>query len=907
MRKSIRHALMCFVLLYSTTVTAQKISGTITSGGNPLSGISISAKPSSKGTVTDNDGKYSLPLPSGTYKITFSGTGYQSVTESVTLTGTDEKTIDAALSVATEALQEVIMTGTRSMPRSSANSPLPIDNFDSKSLKSTGQMTFDKALQYRVPSFNTVQTPVNDATSLLDPYEIRNMGPSRTLILINGKRKNMSSLVYTQTSPGRGETGADISAIPTDAIERVEILRDGASAQYGSDAIAGVMNIILKKNTNGGSVTLRTGITGKGDGETYGISLNNGSSVGEKGFINYTVDFSKVALANRPGILSAADEAAYWGVPLATTQAFLNLKPDGGNINGAPETSAAKFEVNGGNDLSATTEIYYNAAYIVKKVNSYANYRAPYWRKASDFPYLPSLFGNGTPSSYVGYVPTFIGDLNDYNATLGFKSKNNGWVTDLSLTAGGNSQDYTVTNSHNRSKDASGNFIYAPDPNVYVGQNTFKPGGTKFKHLVGNLDITKAVAENLSIGFGSEVRTENFEVVAGDKQSYDGLGADSYQGNTPENSGKFNRYNFGAYFDLAYDVTKDFLINGTIRGENYSDFGSATVWKVSSRYKTLADKLTFRGSASTGFRAPSLHQIYTEKSQSTFSGGAIQITGIINNVSTAARTNGVPKLNPEKSTNLTFGVGVKPSRNFSITLDYYHIKVKDRIVLGNLINFGLGEQAFFVNAINSVTSGIDFVAEYKNLRLGKGKVGLNLSGNYTVSNKVDGAVNNPKSVKDLTGTLAGQTVFNATQDALMFTSRPKFKYILGVNYEVGVWGFSVNNTVFGPTKFRQADFSDKGLYTEFKTAVVTDLGVNFSATQKLSFAFNINNIFNVIPKYKIKSDGSASANAIVNNPALLRAQDLNITFDGRYDITTYDGSQFSQLGRLFSLSINYKF
>jgi iron complex outermembrane recepter protein len=899
--------LMCIAILYSTAVMAQKISGTVSSGGSPLTGISVSAKPSGKGTTTGTDGKYSLSLPAGTYKIIFTGTGYQSVTENVTLADGEEKTVDAVLSIATEALQEVIMTGTRSMPRSSANSPLPVDNFDSKSLKSTGQMTFDKALQYRVPSFNTVQTPVNDATSLLDPYEIRNMGPSRTLILINGKRKNMSSLVYTQTSPGRGETGADISAIPTDAIERVEILRDGASAQYGSDAIAGVMNIILKKNTNGGAVTLRTGITGKGDGETYGISLNNGSAIGEKGFINYTVDFSKVALANRPGILSAADEAAYWGVPLETTQAFLKLKPDGGNVNGAPETSAAKFEVNGGNDLSATTQIYYNAAYIVKKVNSYANYRAPYWRKVSDYPYLASLYGNGTPSSYVGYVPTFIGDLNDFNATLGFKSKNNGWVTDASLTAGGNSQDYTVTNSQNRSKDTSGNFIYAPDPNVYVGQNTFKPGGTKFRHLVGNLDITKQVAENLSIGFGSEVRTENFEIVAGDKQSYDGLGADSYQGNTPENSGKFNRYNFGAYFDLAYDVSKDFLINGTIRGENYSDFGSATVWKISSRYKTLDDKLTFRGSVSTGFRAPSLHQIYTEKSQSTFSGGAIQITGIINNVSTAARTNGVPKLNPEKSTNLTFGVGVKPSRNFSLTLDYYHIKVKDRIVLGNLVNFGLGEQAFFVNAINSLTSGIDFVAEYKNLQLGKGKVGLNLSGNYTISNKVDGEVNNPSSVKALTGPLAGQTVFNATQDALMFTSRPKFKYILGLNYEVGVLGFSLNNTVFGPTKFRQADFTDKGLYTEFKTAAVTDLGVSFSATQKLSFAFNINNIFNVIPKYKIKSDGSASANAIVNDPASLRAQDLNITFDGRYDITTYDGSQFSQLGRLFSLSINYKF
>ena len=907
MKKLLSLSMLCFVLLFSTNLLAQKLSGTVTADGAVQASVSVTAKPTNKGTTTNSEGKYTLALAAGTYKITFSNTGFTPVVETVTVAAGEDKTLDVVLTAITEKLDEVLIVGTRSLPRSSGNSPLPVDNFDAKSLKSTGQLTFDKALQYRVPSFNTVQTPVNDATSLLDPYEIRNMGPSRTLILINGKRKNMSSLVYTQTSPGRGETGADISAIPTDAIERVEILRDGASAQYGSDAIAGVMNIILKKNTNGGSATLRTGITGKGDGKMYGISVNNGSTIGEKGFINYTIDFSKIGLANRPGILSAADEAAYWGVPLARTQAFLALKPDGGNINGAPETVAAKFEMNGGNELSSTTNLYYNAAYIVKKVNSYANYRAPYWRNVSDMPYLASLYGTGTAASYIGYVPTFIGDLNDYNATLGFKSKINGWVSDASLTAGGNSQDYTVTNSQNRSKDGAGNFIYAPNPNIYIGQNTFRPGGTKFKHLVGNIDISKVVAENVSIGFGSEVRTENFEVTAGDKQSYDGVGADSYQGNTPENSGKFNRYNLGAYFDMAWDVTKDFLINGTIRGENYSDFGTATVWKVSSRYKALDNKLTFRGSASTGFRAPSLHQIYTEKSQSTFAGGSIQVTGIINNVSTAARTNGVPKLTPEKSTNLTFGIGLKPSRNFNVTVDYYNIKVKDRIVLGNLVDFGAGGQAFFVNGINSITSGIDFVAEYKNLKAGNGKLGFNLSGNYTTANKVDGAVNNPASVKALTGTLAGQTVFNATQDALMFTSRPKFKYIFGISYDLGDWGFSLNNTTFGPTKFKQADFSNPGLYTEFKTANVTDLGINYAATKKLSIAFNINNFLNVIPKYTIKSDGSASANAIVNNPALLRNEDLNITFDGRYNITTYDGSQFSQLGTMFSLSVNYKF
>jgi iron complex outermembrane receptor protein len=889
--------LVLIFLLNATFMLAQKeITGVVKDKtGAPLPGVNIVEKGTSNGVSTNGDGAYKLKVQEGASLI-FSYIGYNTVSRLATTS-----IINVDLNEeGGQNLNEVIVTGTRTAPRSNTTSALPIDVLSAKDLASTGQATFDKALQYKIPSFNTVQTPVNDATSLLDPYEIRNMGPSRTLILINGKRKNMSALLYTQTSPGRGETGADISAIPTDAIERVEILRDGASAQYGSDAIAGVMNIILKKNNSGGSVTLRSGITGKGDGEMLGISINNGSTVGDRGFINYTVDFSKVKLANRPGTLNAQDESDYWGVPLATTQAFLAIKPDGGNVNGSPETAAAKFEVNGGSDMSENTHFYYNAAYVYKKVNSFANYRAPYWRTAADMPYLSSLYGTGTAASYLGYVPTFIGDLNDYNGTLGVKNTTNGWNTDASITFGGNTQTYMVSNSQNRSKDSAGNFIYAAKPNIYTGQTTFHPGGTAFNHIVGNIDVSKVLTDQISIGFGSEFRTENFEIVAGDKQSYDGMGADSFQGNDPANSGKFNRYNVGAYLDVAVDFTKDFLVNGTVRHEDYSDFGTANVWKLSTRYKFADDKFTLRGSISTGFRAPSLHQIYTEKSQSTFSGGAIAVTGIINNVSTAARALGVPKLTAEKSENITLGFGIKPVKNFNFTLDYYNIKVKDRIVLGNLVN----DQAYFVNAIDTRTSGLDFVAGYRNIMLGSGKMALNLSGNYTIENKRIGDVKNPASVTALPG---NQTVFNATQDALMFTSRPKFKYIFGGDYEIGKFNFSLNNTVFGPTKFKNADYSDPGLTTEFKTKLVTDLGANFNATKNLSFALNINNLFNVLPQYKITSDGSASANAIVNSPALLHAQEMNITFDGRYSQMTYDGYQFSQLGTMFNLSLNYKF
>lgn len=896
--------LLLLLLLNVTFLFAQKeISGVVKDNvGNALPGVNIVEKGTRNSVSTDIDGVYKISVEEGA-TLVFSYIGYANVEKAAT-----GSVLNVTLSAeGQQSLDEVVVTGTRTAPRSNTTSALPIDILSAKDLTSTGQATFDKALQYRIPSFNTVQTPVNDATSLLDPYEIRNMGPSRTLILINGKRKNMSALLYTQTSPGRGETGADISAIPTDAIERVEILRDGASAQYGSDAIAGVMNIILKKSTNGGAVTLRTGITGKGDGEMIGVSINNGTTVGDKGFVNYTVDFSKVMLANRPGILDAQDEADYWGAPLAVTQAYLAKKPDGGNVNGSPETAAAKFQVNGGKELSENSSLYYNAAYVYKKVNSFANYRAPYWRSVDSMPYLASLYGNGTPSSYLGYVPTFIGDLNDYNATLGYKSVTNGWNTDASVTIGGNKQVYTVTNSQNRSfidADNDGEqdnfvsepFIYANNPNIYTGQTTFRPGGTAFNHVVGNIDISKVISDKVSIGFGSEFRTENFEVIAGDVQSYTGSGADSFQGNDPANSGKFNRYNVGAYADIAIDFTDDFLVNGTVRHENYSDFGAANVWKISSRYKFAEDKFTLRGSLSTGFRAPSLHQIYTEKSQSTFAGGAIAVTGIISNVSTAARSLGVPKLTAEKSENLTLGFGFKPTKNFNFTLDYYNIKVKDRIVLGNLIN----NQAYFVNAIDSRTAGLDFVASYRNIILGTGKLALNLSGNYTLQNERIGSVRNPASA-------GSQTVFNATQDALMFTSRPQFKYIFGGDYEINKWVFSLNNTVFGPTKFKNADYTDPGLTTVFETKIVTDLGINFNATKKLSLALNVNNLFNVLPKYNIKSDGSASANAIVADPALLHAQDMAITFNGRYSNMTYDGFHFSQLGTMFNLSMNYKF
>ncbi len=921
--------LLFFIGSIFHVLSQSKIKGKVVDVNNePLPGASVVEKGTSNGTSTDFNGLFELSV-SDNATLVVSFTGFD--TQEVAVGGKTELTI-----VLKEGLEldEVVVTGSRTPPRSNTSSPLPVDIVGVKELQATGQTTFDKALQYKIPSFNTVNTPVNDATSLLDPYEIRNMGPSRTLILINGKRKNLSALLYTQTSPGRGETGADISGIPTDAIKTIQILRDGASAQYGSDAIAGVMNIILKDDYKKGSATFRAGITGEGDGEMLGVSVNDGSEIGDdKGFINYTVDFSKTALANRPGTVSAEGEAADFGASLADVQEFLSRRPDAGNVNGSPETTAAKFLINGGVDLSKESELYFNAAYVYKKVSSFANYRTPYWRTITDFPYLANFFpGNHptNPGGYDGYVPTFEGDLNDYNATLGFKSKINDWNVDGSITIGGNQQTYKVNNSHNRNVvlspatwvDANGNGIVdageMTESSQLYRENSpisFDPGGTAFNHVVGNIDISKRLSDQVAIAVGAEFRTENFEVIEGDLASYDGGGADSFAGNLPENSGNFNRYNLGGYFDVAWDISEDFLLNGTIRAENFSDFGSTFVWKASSRYKFADDKYTLRASVSTGFRAPTLHQIYTQKAQYSFvPGQGIQVGGLVNNISPQARLLGIPKLTAEESTNFTVGLGGKPFKNFSFTIDYYNIAVDDRIVLSTELTppstpafAGLSDVSFFVNAIDTKTSGLDVVLNYKNLELGEGKLGFNLSGNYTIQNERDGAVKNPAFAAN-----SGQSVVNATQEALFFTSRPQTKWILGTTYDIDKFSFSLNNTYFGKTTFKQQGLDDN-LRTEFTPNIVTDLGINYNVTEKITIAANINNILNVLPEWEFVAE-NAAGQAIINDTTVtstgltpIQNQSNLITFNQRYSQMTYDGYHFSQLGTLFNLSINYRF
>ncbi|MBL7818207.1 MAG: TonB-dependent receptor [Saprospiraceae bacterium] len=947
MKKTIQSLVALATLLFCTVaLNAQMtISGTISDKNGGLPGVSVVVKGTTTGAQTDGDGKFSFTAPKGATTLVISSVGYTSQEIAIPASGV----VNVTLADSDNVLGEVVIsTGSRNTQRTVTDTPLPIDILGASDLKMTGQTSFDKALQYRVPSFNSVNTPVNDATTLLDPWEIRNMGPSRTLILINGKRKNLSSLLYVQFSPGRGETGVDLSAIPQDAIKRVEILRDGASAQYGSDAIAGVMNVILKDkydyttlNINMGTTTSKgnavaTPIPGNGYGGNYSVALNSGTNLGGKGYINYTVDLSQSNSIVRSGIVDIPTEIATFGDGAGGAQdqlikAYLKDYPTGNNINGSGEITAAKFLVNGGFKIGDNSEIYANAAMVKKRVLSYANFRQPYWRQ--DRGLLHKATDNGGKNyitaatlafsedavdlykGYIGYVPTFEGDLSDYNATIGARNETNGWKSDLSLTVGGNQQSYTVDNTVNRTLGKA-------------SPTRFKPGGFGFKHTVGNIDISKNVTDKFGIAFGAEARSESFTIVAGDTASYSGEGANSFPGLNATNAGTNSRFNIGAYVDLSYDINEDFMINATGRTEKYSDFGNANVWKISSRYKLADDKVTLRASASTGFRAPSLHQIYAQSVQASFVNGFIQLAGLFNNRSAQARALGIDALRPEKSTNITVGAGLNPMKNLSITLDYFSINVKDRIVysssissssatstLGKILtNAGVRNISFFINGIETNTSGLDYVVAYRNIPLGAGKLTANLAGNFILKNEIVGTPNDPAAIKS-----DNASILNAQIKSLLVESRPAYKSILGFDYSLDKWVVNLNNTLIGPTAFRDLDNGGGDMnYIKavFKPAVVTDLSIGYSFNKKVSVTLNCNNLLNVLPKWDLEFNpitpganptGEAAAKATLADPAKKSLLRGFLGFSGRYDILGYNGSQFSQVGRMLNAQLSFKF
>lgn len=795
--------------------------------GTPLIGATVQEQGTFNGTVTDFDGAFSLETATANPVLLFSYTGYADH-----FVVSDGTVINVSLSEGS-MLDEVVVTGTRGKPRTVLGSPVPVDNINAAELRRSGQTSLDQIINYKVPSYNSQNQAISDATAHIDPSELRNLGPSRTLVLINGKRKNQSAQVYLNDTPGRGEVGTDMKSIPAAAIERVEILRDGAAAQYGSDAIAGVVNVILKERTTG-EINANYGITSAGDGTTFGVDVNKGFALGKNGYINLTGEYTFQDITDRAG--EFADEVGdpLFGIALGddpATDAYFNEFPDLNITYGQPEISKISGMANLGIPYGQG-RFYGNLGTTLRTGTSFAFYRTNYWRD-TDFGLLTEA---GEP--YIGYQPTFESDITDITFTVGNEYKLGMWNSDLSFTYGSNSIDYTVNNSLNRSLEGN-------------SPTSFNPGGYTFENALVNLDFTRSVGA-LSLAFGSEYRLEFFETRAGDEASFSPApGTDSFPGLTPDNAVDEDRNNIGVYGSVDYDVTEAFLIGGAVRFENYSDFGSNFSWKANSRYLIGDNAGAIRASVSTGFRAPSLHQIFLSNIQTTAGANGLIQEGTFSNVDDITRNViGVPQLDAETSFNFTAGVTFKLADNISVSADYYDITVNDRVLfsdqigVSNFDNSPLGDALatanveaikFFINAVDTRTNGVDIVFNVDNLALGSNNTNnldITLAANFN-DTTLDGEVESPESFGDV-------SIFGDLPANLLTSARPDAKISLGLNFDLSKFNVSLNNTYFGSVNSPVTE-------QEFGGKLITDLLLGYSVSDKFRLNLTINNLFNVFP------------------------------------------------------------
>ncbi len=843
-----------------------EVNGVITDQDNePLPGVNVVVKGTSNGTTSDFDGNYTISITDFPAVLIFSSIGFNTKEVNVSSAGQVNVTLQEGV-----ALDEVVLVGSRSKPRTILDSPVPIDNIGVAELRNTGQPTVDKMLTYKVPSFNSTNQTISDATAHFDPADLRGLGPSRTLVLVNGKRKNQSALVYINDTPGKGEVGVDLKSVPAAAIERIEVLRDGASAQYGSDAIAGVINMVLKRNVEYTSVNVKSGVTTEGDGFNFGADLNTAINLGENGgYLNLTLGYYDQEKTDRSGTpggdglfgflydigaipIEAADGFLATDGQVATAADVLNgntdwqrANPDQGTIVGQPEMQKMDVFFNAGVPFkNGGGEFYTFGGLTYRKGKSFALYRTPFW---------PGIPGQNSPGSnplfdgvgqYQGFQPTFETDIRDNNMTIGVKWKILGFNTDLSGTYGRNGVDYEVNNSINTDLGAN-------------SPTSFDVGAYAFSNLLANLDFSKNLGQ-VGIAFGGEVREERFRATAGEPASYFGSGVQSFPGLQPSNAVVATRNNFGVYGDLEWEPTEQLLIGGAVRYEDFSDFGDNTSWKVNGRY-SLGDKGAIRASYSTGFRAPSLHQIYISNIQTLVSGGTISNQGTFNNVDPVIRDGlGVAQLAAETSKNITAGITFKPAPNLSLSADFYNVKVDDRVLFTGEIGFdgddtsnnpveqilvtnSITSLKFFINAVNTNTTGVDLVANYRNIELGNGTLGATLAANFNET-KIDGDINVPTILAD---NGYEDAFFSRKEQARITSARPKSKILLGFDYDLNKLNLVLNNTYFGEVEWQHATNPDND--QTFAGKVITDLIIGYDFSDKFRATLSANNLLNVYP------------------------------------------------------------
>lgn len=870
-RMSLIVLLLGCLVVWSSSVLAQEtgsVAGRVTDtkSKSPLPGVNITVLGTQYGTATQRDGTYRLRLKPGTYDIQISFMGYNPIREKISVESGGSVTKNFELEENLIGLSEVVVTGTRRADRTALDSPVPIDVLSAAEIRQSGHSEIAQMIQMAVPSFNFPRPTVSDGSDHVRPATLRGLGPSHALVLVNGKRRHNTALLHVNETIGHGSVSVDLNSIPSGAIERIEVLRDGAAAQYGSDAIAGVINLILKKDLQP-RFSGMVGQTKEGDGRVAQLETNFGFELGDKGSMHVTGEYR-----NRNGTNRARPDPR---------QQYFQTASDGRLVTsgGTPdprETTINRLNHWLGDSDSRDYTIFYNGNYQLTDDISLYSFGGFNWRsgKAAGF-FRRSLDDRTVRAMYPnGFLPYINTTVNDRSLALGLKGSWSDWVWDLSGIYGGNSFRFDITNSVNVSMGLA-------------SPREFYAGTLKYNQTSITFDLFRSfdwgLASPVSAAVGAEVRFENYAIVEGDRASYidggvsilDGpnagrrsaVGAQVFPGFRPKDATDQTRTNVALYADLESNVMSNMLMSVAGRFENYSDFGANVDGKVAARYNVM-DNFGIRAAASTGFRAPALAQSYFSATSTVFITVGTELrpfdvrTFPVN--TDEAKTLGAKELKPEKSLNLSAGFTAEPIRNFSLTVDYYQITIKDRIAFSEtftqtrvrdmLLPFGASAGRFFTNAIDTKTQGVDVIARYA-MELGEWGI-VKLTAGYN-QNKTEVTRVSPTPPQ-----LAGfeETLFSRVERGRIEVSQPKDNINLSVNYSMGAFGMTVKQIRFGETTFIQPIPTGQttGVNDQtFSARWLTDIDVSYRLSNALTFSAGANNLLNIYPDENIAATSNS--------------------------------------------------
>lgn len=934
-------SLSIFFLIISSQLFAQSLQGKVSdSTGVAIPGASVQVVGQKIGTSTDGNGMYVLKFPAaGTYKVRVTFTGYVNAEQEVAIENT-VKTLDFSLSETKSDLGDVVVIGSRSTPRTNIESVVPVDLISSKDVKVFAQTDLTQILNFVAPSFSSNRQTVADGTDHIDPASLRGLGPDQVLVLVNGKRRHTTALVNINGTFGRGSVGTDLNSIPVSAIERIEVLRDGAAAQYGSDAIAGVINIVLKKVT---PYSFSTSF-GQSDSKALGREFNDGRTFqadfskgwafkNDKGFINLAAQYLQRDFTNRGGLDTRP--LLYSGNPTrgateteAAFQArFANLKAaddaraaanglDRNNMRvGNSDSKNGGAFLNGQFNFGKTTQLYYAAGFTHKTGSAAGFYRLPTQTTQIDLSIYPN-----------GFLPLIDTKINDYSFSVGLRGKVGAWDYDLSNTSGENNIKFDINNTVNASLPTG------------TSPTSFYAGELLFRQNTTNFDINKkhvfegAFLSALNTAFGAEFRIDNYQIREGELLSYSNggrlivtsptaSGAQVFPGFKPANALDQSRNNVGTYADLEAEFGPRVTLGAAGRYENYSDFGSNFSYKFTGKVKVIGD-ISLRGAYATGFRAPSLHQQYFNNESTQFVGTVATQVLTVNNSNPIVGQFGVGALKPEISKSGSIGLAGRIAKTFTFTVDAYNIDISDRIVFssqyarersgGVLVPTGVVNQIlnmvdptaqinsvqFFTNAIKTNTAGIDVVLTNKFTLGAKSSLILSVAGNVnkTVVRSVQGSdrIESDPTLK--------AKLFDRLERSRFESSVPKNKLNITATYNVDKLSFVARTVRFGEVTYLNAidpNIPANGLPTQldqtFSPKWVSDFSVSYAASKVWSVTVGANNIFDVYPD-KLYIDPRNNPNNFNSASTSSYSGGLDNTSNGRF-LYPRAVSQFGFSGR----------